>query len=157
MGLNAPLKDFSLIWRRHHCRRMPENDSKYWPMLGTHGLEQWGFFSVPHPLWHGASVHNGTLRGPMAPIAERLAVELSLPVYTTWVCRGLDSNTQPSACGANALSHCATAAVHLIYIYTYTRFWIIIIFYSEFHNFYFFEYDTTFHLDQDLRNLFFCR
>ena len=35
--------------------------------------------------------------------AERLAVELSLPVLTTWVCRGWDSNTQPSACRANAL------------------------------------------------------
>ena len=34
---------------------------------------------------HGASVYNGHLRGPMAltTIAERLAVELSLPVFTT--------------------------------------------------------------------------
>ena len=47
--------------------------------------KQWGFFSVPHLLWHGASVYNGYLRGPMTltPIAERLAVELSLPVFTT--------------------------------------------------------------------------
>ena len=43
------------------------------------------------------------------PIVELLAVELSLPVFTTWVCRGWDSNTQPSACGANALINCATA------------------------------------------------
>ena len=45
-------------------------------------IEQWGFFSVPHLLWHGASVYNGHLRGPvtLTPIAERLAVELSLPV-----------------------------------------------------------------------------
>ena len=42
--------------------------------------------------------------------AERLAVELSLPVLASWVCRGWDSNTQPSAFGANALTHCATAA-----------------------------------------------
>ena len=27
-------------------------------------IEQWGFFSVPHLLWHGASVYNGHLRGP---------------------------------------------------------------------------------------------
>ena len=48
-------------------------------------IEQWGFISVPHLLWHGASVYNGHLRGPMTltPIAERLAVELSLPVFTT--------------------------------------------------------------------------
>ena len=45
-------------------------------------------------------------------IAERLAVELSLPILTTKVCRGLNSNTQPSAIGTNTLTHCATAAVH---------------------------------------------
>ena len=35
-----------------------------------------------------------SLRGPMTltPIAERLTVELSLPVFTTLVCRGWDSN-----------------------------------------------------------------
>ena len=36
----------------------------------------------------------------LTPIAERLAVELSQPVFTTKVCRGLDSKTQPSTCGA---------------------------------------------------------
>ena len=25
-------------------------------------IEQWGFFSIPHLLWHGASVLNGRLR-----------------------------------------------------------------------------------------------
>ena len=56
------------------------------------------------------SVYNDHLRGPvtLTPIAERVAVELSLPVLTTLVYRGWDSNTQPSACGANALTHCAT-------------------------------------------------
>ena len=46
----------------------------------------------------------------VTPIAERLTVELSPPVLTNWVCRGWDSNTQPSASGANALTNCATAA-----------------------------------------------
>ena len=48
-------------------------------------IEPWGFFSVPHLLWHGASVYDGHLRGPvtLAPISERLAVQLSLPVFTT--------------------------------------------------------------------------
>ena len=43
-------------------------------------IEQWGFFSVPNLQWHGASVYNGHLRGPvtLTPVAERLAVELSL-------------------------------------------------------------------------------
>ena len=43
------------------------------------------------------------------PNANRLAVEISLPVLTT-VCRGWDSNIQPYACGANALTHCVTSA-----------------------------------------------
>ena len=39
-------------------------------------IEQWGFFSMPHLLWHRASVYNGHLRGPvtLTPIAERLAL-----------------------------------------------------------------------------------
>ena len=45
----------------------------------------WGFFSVPHLLWHGSLVCNGHLRGPvtLAPVAKRLAVELSLLGSTT--------------------------------------------------------------------------
>ena len=43
---------------------------------------QWEFFSVPHLLWHGASIYDGHLLGPvtLTPVAERFAVELSLPV-----------------------------------------------------------------------------
>ena len=68
-----------------------------------------------------AFVYTGHLRGPvtLTPIAERLAVELSLPVSTTRVCRGWDSNTQPSACsyplchrhGSSALFVCIIASV----------------------------------------------
>ena len=88
-------------------------------------IEQWRFFSVPHLLWHGASVYNGHLRRPVTlspylggPVtlpspAERVAVELSLPVFTTKICRGWDSNTKPAACGTNALTHCATAAASI--------------------------------------------
>ena len=48
-------------------------------------IEQWRCLSVLHLLWHGASVYNDHLRGPvtLTPIAERLAVELTLPVFTT--------------------------------------------------------------------------
>ena len=48
-------------------------------------IEQWGFFSVPHLLRHVASVYTGHLWGPitLTPIAERLAMELSLPAFTT--------------------------------------------------------------------------
>ena len=92
---------------------LPVKGCTFWPMLGAYGLGQWGFFSVPVQLWHGASVYNGHLRVSVTliPIAERLAVALSRPVFTTWICRGLDSNTQPSAYGAKALTHCATVAM----------------------------------------------
>ena len=61
-------------------------------------------------------LYNGHLRGSMTltPNAERLAVELSLPLLTTSVCRAWDSNTQPSAYGPNALTDCATAVVVLL-------------------------------------------
>ena len=76
-------------------------------------IEQWGFFSVPHlhVLWLGASVYNGHFRVPVTPtiFAERIAVEMSLPVFTTEVCYGFDSKTQPSAYDANALIHATTA------------------------------------------------
>ena len=102
-------KIFSLIWRHHHycCRA-----ANFYLFSALMAIEQWRFFSVPHLLWHGASVYNGHIREPWhSPIAERLAVELSLLVFTTYVCRGWDSKTQPFACGANALTRCATAAM----------------------------------------------
>ena len=49
----------------------------------------------------------------LTPIAERLAVQLSLPVFTTTVYRGWGLNSQPSACGANALTDCDTAAADI--------------------------------------------
>ena len=33
--------------------------------LAIMAIEQWGFFSMPHLLWHGTSVYNGHLRGPV--------------------------------------------------------------------------------------------
>ena len=67
---------------------LPVKGCTFWPMLGT--CELWGFFSVSHLLWHGTLVYNVHLRGPMTltPNAERLAVERSLPVLKTKVCRG---------------------------------------------------------------------
>ena len=85
---------------------------QFWRMISTYGHGTLRVLCVPHLLWHGASVYYGHLRGPvtLTPNAERLAVELSLHVLTTWVCRCWDSNTQPSACGSNALTNCATIA-----------------------------------------------
>ena len=55
-----------------------------WPLSSE------GFF----PLRHGPTVYNNHLRGPvtLTRVAERLAVELSLPVFTTWVFRDRGSN-----------------------------------------------------------------
>ena len=55
-------------------------------MFDTYG--HWAvrfFFSVSHLLWHRACIYNGHLRGPvtLSLNAERLVVELSLPVLTT--------------------------------------------------------------------------
>ena len=68
------LENLSPKWRPHHYR-----------CSSLIAIEQWGFFSVPHLLWHGTSVYNGHLGGPvtLTPIAKRLVVELSLPVFTT--------------------------------------------------------------------------
>ena len=81
-GFLVPLENFSVIWRRHHCRWRASNFDLCSAIMA---IEQWGFFSVLHLLWHGASVYNGHLQGPLkyTHIAKRLAVELSLPVLTT--------------------------------------------------------------------------
>ena len=50
----------------------------------------------------------------LTPLAERLAVELSLSVLTIEDCHGHDSNTKPSTCEANALTNCAVAAANQI-------------------------------------------
>ena len=78
----VPLENFSLIWRRHHCRW---RDSNFDLCLALMTIEQWGFFSVPHLLRHVASVYNGHLWEPitLTPTAECLAIELSLSAFTT--------------------------------------------------------------------------
>ena len=69
-----------------------------WPLSHERSLACHG------SLWHGASVYNGHVRGPMtlAPIFERCAVELSLSVFTIKVSSNYDSNIQPSVHEANA-------------------------------------------------------
>ena len=84
LELIVPLGNFSLIWRRHHCRWRAANFDLCSALMA---IEQWRFFNVPHPLRHGLTLYNGHLRGPvtLTPVAERrLAVELSLPVFTTY-------------------------------------------------------------------------
>ena len=86
------LENFSIICRRHDYRWRAEN---FYLCSALMVIEQWGFFNVPHLLWYGPTLYNGHLRGPvtLTPVADRLAVELSLPVFTIQVCcdRGLNS------------------------------------------------------------------
>ena len=98
-GVFVPLKNFLT---HIETSLLPVNGCKCRSMLGTHDHWAGRFFSVPHLLWHGTSIYNGNLRGPvtLTPIAEHLAVELSLPVFTTYVCCSWNLNTQPSVCEA---------------------------------------------------------
>ena len=93
----VPLETVSLIWKHHHCIA---GEGLH---IVTYGRHLW-FLSVSHLMWHGASVYTGHL-GILTRNVEHLAVEL--PVLTTsWVCRGWDSNTQPSACANAAAFFC---------------------------------------------------
>ena len=65
-------------------------DCKFWPMLRTHGHWALGFFSVPHLLWHGASVYNGYLRGPVTHY---------LPSVWQWSCHYLFLRLRSVAAG----------------------------------------------------------
>ena len=113
-GFIVPLDEvfFPLIWRRHYYRWRTANCDLCSAIMT---IEQWWFFLE-------TSVYSGHILGPvtLTPIAERLAVDLSLPVFTTYVCRDWDSKSQRSACEANALSDCGTAAV-VWYVHVYTR------------------------------------
>ena len=55
-------------------------DCKFSPILDPHG-----YWAVSHLLTYGAFVYIGHLWGPVTftPVAERLALELSLPFFTT--------------------------------------------------------------------------
>ena len=75
----VPIENFSLIWSSRHCRWRATNFDLCSALMT---IEQWGFFNVPHRLRHGPTVYNGHLWGhvTLTPNAERLAMELSLPV-----------------------------------------------------------------------------
>ena len=98
----VPLEIFSLIWRRHHCRWRAVNFDLRSALMA---IEQWGFSNVPHLLRHGPTVYNGHRRGPvtLTPVAERLAVELSLPVFYDLGLSRPEIVPRSSACKANAL------------------------------------------------------
>ena len=79
---------------------------KFWPILGSHGHWQWGFFSVPHILWHGSFVYIGHLQGPvtLGPIAERLAVEICHYYFNDFGLPRPEIEPRSPACEAEALT-----------------------------------------------------
>ena len=82
-------RDFSLVWRRHKCRWRA---AKFYIYSTPMAIEQWEFFSVPHLLWHGTSVYNGHLLGPvtLTPIAE-CGWQWIFPYLLSRICRGWGS------------------------------------------------------------------
>ena len=109
------LGNFSLMWRQHHYRWRASIFLLYSTLMA---IEHWGLFSLPHLLYHGTSVYNGHLRGPISitSAVEHLEVELPLPVYiwlwsvsTAW---GFEHPTFPMR--GERLTDCATAAVHYV-------------------------------------------
>ena len=82
-GIFVPFENFSHIWRSHHCRWKVANFDLCSAFMA---IEQGGFFNVPHLLWHGTFVYSGHFRGPvtLTPFAKRLAVKLSILVFTTY-------------------------------------------------------------------------
>ena len=117
------IKNFSLIWRRHHYRCRAANFDLYSALMAIEHWA-WGFFGVSH-LWQGAFIYNGRLRGhvTLAPVAERLAVELSPSLLR--LCY-VDLNTKPSACETNALTDCATTVVLYFEFYSLCLGWNLI-------------------------------
>ena len=77
LGFFVPLENFSLIWRRNRWRA-----ANFDLCSALMAIDQWRLFSMPHLLWHGASVIIVISEDPWnTHIAERLAVELSLPAF----------------------------------------------------------------------------
>ena len=84
LGVFVPLGNFSLICRLHHYRWRAAFlfVCLFVWSLSSHckglqiliyicsepmAIKQWGFFSVSHLLWHGASVNNSNMGGPVTP------------------------------------------------------------------------------------------
>ena len=97
----VPLENISLIWRRHHC---------WWRATFFYlcsvliAIEQWGFFNVPHLLWHGPTLYNGHLRGPvtLTPVAGVWQWSCHTCFYDSGVSwPGIEPRSP--ACEANAL------------------------------------------------------
>ena len=107
LGFFISLEKVSLIWRRHHYRWRA---AQFVISLALMSNRQWGFFRVSHLLWHGTSVYNGQDPWHSHLLPSVWWWSCHYQVFTTKFCRSWNSNSQPSACGENALTNCATTA-----------------------------------------------
>ena len=70
MNMQKPMQDVCLLrvfrptqeFFTHHCRWRA---AKFNLSSALKASKQWGFYRVPHLLWHGASVYNCHLGGPV--------------------------------------------------------------------------------------------
>ena len=58
-GIDVPLENFPLIWKRHRYQWKASNFNIYLALMAT---EQWMFLSVPHFMCHGEFIYNGYLQ-----------------------------------------------------------------------------------------------
>ena len=107
----------SIMWRRHHCLSSVTNFDLCSTIMA---IEIWGFFSVPHLLWHGATLYNGHHRGMTRirdPNPYCQAFECGAAVTNCFYDLGLSRlgfELPTSACEANALTACATDAAFIV-------------------------------------------
>ena len=101
-----------------------------WPMYVLMAIEQWGFFNVPHLLRHGTSVYDYHLRGPvkLTHIVERLAVMLSIFVFTTKVCQNSSKYSYKYKLKCNLFITITCILLKFFYMI------LIKLFYLKFHN-----------------------
>ena len=104
----VPLENFSLIWRRHFWWRASNFDL----CSALMAIEQWGFFRVPRLLWHGASVYNGHLRGPvtLSPI------ETHFNVITKFYSKNINRNVEKTPIESTRFLY-TKKPVHIFSIY----------------------------------------
>ena len=76
---------------------------------------------MPQLQRHGPTVYNGNLRGSvtLTPVAEHLTLDLSLPVFTTSVCR--DRGSKPDIRHARRTLYIYPTAVILVVAFNTIR------------------------------------
>ena len=77
------LKSHFRLFHSYEGVTITNEGSQFDPYSALIIIEQLGFLSVPHLLWHGASSYNGHLRDrcDSPPVVERLAVVLPDDFY----------------------------------------------------------------------------